>query len=179
MNTFKIVLTTLVVGVLVAGATGAGIIYSGVYNVGADDHHLDVTHWMLNQARKRSVVAHAASIETPPLGSRQQLLIGAANFQEMCVSCHMPPGGQMTVAAQGMYPQPSNLMESGEEMPAKQIFWTLEHGIKASGMPAWGTTHGADELWALTALVKQFPKMSGADYQKLVRVARNPRHRSR
>ena len=172
MKTFKIVLATLVVSGLVAGATGAGIIYSGVYNGGADNHHLDATYWVLNQARKRSVAAHSADIQAPELGGHDQLVEGAAHFSEMCTGCHVPPGGQMSEAAQGMYPQPANLAESGEEMPPRQIFWTLEHGIKASGMPAWGESDGPEALWALTALIKAFPDMNGAQYQALVNEAK-------
>jgi len=172
MKTFTIVATTLVGAALTAGVVGAGVVYSGVYNVGADEPHLDATYWVLNTARERSVEVHAADIKTPPLGSQDQLLQGAATFNEMCVGCHIPPGGQMTAAAQGMYPAPADLMKSGKEMEAKEIYWILQHGIKPSGMPAWGPTHEPDELWAVTALVKAFPSMSNADYQRLVQTAK-------
>ncbi|MES1956231.1 c-type cytochrome [Salinisphaera hydrothermalis] len=172
MKTLNVVLTTLVVSGLVAGATGAGIIYSGAYNVAADDHHLDVTYWILNKARQRSVAAHSADIQAPELGGHRQLVQGAAHFSEMCTGCHVPPGGQMSEAAEGMYPQPPNLAESGAEMPARQIFWTLEHGIKASGMPAWGKSDSPEALWAVTALIKAFPNMSGDQYQTLVKEAK-------
>jgi len=172
MNTLKTVVATLVVSGLVAGIAGAAVLYSGIYNVGADSHHLKATYWLLNKARQRSVVAHSAAIKAPTLDGHEQLVTGAAHFSEMCTGCHIPPGGQMPEAAEGMYPQPPDLAESGEEMPPRQIFWTLEHGIKASGMPAWGKTDGPDALWAITALIKAFPGMSGAQYQALVTEAK-------
>lgn len=172
MQVFKTVLATLVVGALVVGVAGAGVVYSGVYNIAADDHHLDATYWVLSTAVERSIKVHAADLNTPQMGGQDQLLQGAATFNEMCVGCHIPPGGQMTAAAKGMYPMPANLMKSGEEMQAKEIYWVLQHGIKASGMPAWGPTHEADELWAVTALVKEFPNMNNADYKRLVRTAK-------
>jgi mono/diheme cytochrome c family protein len=171
MHTAKVVISTLVVTILVVIAAVAGAIWSGVYNVSAENQHPGIVYWILKQGRIHSVASHAASIQTPPLGNKHQLLMGAANFDAMCTACHVPPGGQMTTAAKGMYPAPANLTESGAEMPAKQIFWTIKHGIQETGMPAWGSTHDAEEMWAMTALIMQFPNMSGANYQRLVQAA--------
>jgi len=172
MNTLKIVLATLVVSVLVLGVIFAGAIYSGVYNVAASDKHWPITHWTLKQTVKHSVSRHAASVEAPALGSRDQVLAGAANFEAMCSGCHTPPGAKPTPMAKGMYPSPPDLSHSGGEMAANEIFWAIKHGIKASGMPAWGATHGDGEILAMTAFVKQLPEMSDADYQRLLRSAK-------
>ncbi|MDA3920739.1 MAG: hypothetical protein PF501_08690 [Salinisphaera sp.] len=53
---------------------------------------------------------------------------GAAHFSKLCTGCDIPPGGQVPEAAEGMAPQPSDLVESGPEMLPQQIFWVLQHG---------------------------------------------------
>lgn len=168
MQVLKIVLATLIVSVLALGAAAAGVIYSGAYNVAATDKHWPVTYWVLNQTVHRSIERQAAGIEAPELGGKQQLLAGAANFDAMCASCHAPPGAKPSVAAQGMYPKPPDLAHAGDEKSASEIYWILKHGIKASGMPAWGGSHSDDDLWAMTAFVKQWPEMSEADYNQML-----------
>lgn len=35
-------------------------------------------------------------------------------------------------------------------------------------MPAWSSTHSDEDLWAMTAFVKQLPDLSKADYDQMV-----------
>ena len=50
-----------------------------------------------------------------------------------------------------------------QDKEAGEVYWILEHGIKLAGMPAFGPTHGEDELWAITAFVEQLPEMSAQE----------------
>ena len=38
--------------------------------------------------------------------------------------------------------------------PAEQ-FWIIKHGVKMTGMPAWGVTHDDEMLWDVVALVRK------------------------
>lgn len=171
MRTWKIVTATLAVTVLVAGAGAAGLIYSGAYDVAATSKHWPVTRWALSKTVHRSVARQARDIDAPALGDENQLLAGAANFEAMCSDCHAPPGSQPSVAARGMYPAPPELTHAAREKSPAEIFWVIKHGIKASGMPAWGVSHDDEEIWAMTAFVEQLPDMSAADYRQMLRTA--------
>ena len=168
MRILKTVLATLVSSLGVVIAAAGGIIYSGVYNVAATNAHWPITHWVLTQTVHRSIERQAANIAAPALGAEQQLLAGAANFEAMCSDCHAPPGQGPSVAARGMYPKPPGLAHAAHEKTASEIFWVIKHGIKASGMPAWGPTHSDDEIWAMTAFVTQLPDLSAADYRHML-----------
>jgi mono/diheme cytochrome c family protein len=37
-------------------------------------------------------------------------------------------------------------------------FWTIKHGIKATGMPAWGKSMGDEYIWGIVAFLDQLPK---------------------
>lgn len=43
----------------------------------------------------------------------------------------------------GLYPSPPNLTRPEDERAnsAPRQFWIIKHGIKTSGMPAWGPTN--------------------------------------
>jgi len=171
MQTLKIVLVTLVVSFATVAVAAAGLVYSGAYNVAATSKHWSATHWILEKTVHRSVDAQAAGITAPRLGAEEQLLAGATNFDAMCSGCHAPPGAKPSVAAQGMYPAPPELTHAAQEKSPAEIFWVIKHGIKASGMPAWGASHSDDDLWAMTAFVKQWPDMSEADYNQMLAYA--------
>lgn len=171
MRTWKTVLATLVVSIATVMVATAGFIYSGAYNVAATSKHWSATQWILEKAVHRSVDTQAAGITPPKLGTEAQLLAGAANFDAMCSSCHTPPGAQPSAAAQGMSPEPPELTHAAREKTPSEIFWVIKHGIKASGMPAWGASHSDDDLWAMTAFVAQLPDMTPADYQQMLQTA--------
>jgi hypothetical protein len=48
-----------------------------------------------------------------------------------------------------------------------ELFWTVKHGIKMSGMPAW-SDHSEEELWATVAFLEKLPRMSEQEYAGLV-----------
>jgi mono/diheme cytochrome c family protein len=35
-----------------------------------------------------------------------------------------------------------------------QLFWVIKHGIRNTGMPAWGGMLSDDEVWQLVSLLK-------------------------
>ena len=44
----------------------------------------------------------------------------------------------------------------------------IKHGIKATGMPAWGKSMEDEYIWGLVAFVQQLPKLDTEAYQALV-----------
>ena len=47
------------------------------------------------------------------------------------------------------------------------VYSGMANGVRRTGMPAFGPTHSDGELWDLVVLVKQLPRMSGAEYRAL------------
>ena len=46
-----------------------------------------------------------------------------------------------------------------------------KHGIKMTGMPAWGVTHSDKLLWDVVAFLQKLPKLTPDQYRALVRSA--------
>lgn len=153
-------LTLLAVGVI-------GFVRAGVYNIGADDPHYPVTYALLEQLREASIKKRAAQL-TPPrdLMSEARIRQGAGNYNAMCMGCHLAPGTAPTELSKGLYPAPPNLTK--QTVDSAQAFWTIKHGIKASGMPAWGTSMGDEYIWNMAAFLQRLPKLDKAGYDALV-----------
>jgi mono/diheme cytochrome c family protein len=159
----------LVASVLVGlGAIGAAVaVYSGVYNVAADDPHTRPVYALLETARERSIAVRAARLRVPAdLTDQARIRQGAGNYNAMCTGCHLAPGMAPTEMSQGLYPAPPNL--SRQSVAAAEAFWVIKHGIKASGMPAWGKNMGDDYIWNMAAFLQVLPKLDEAQYAALV-----------
>jgi len=168
----RTILATLAITVALTDALvligGAGIVYSGVYDIGATAPHWGITHWVIETARVRSIKAHAAGIVAPPgLDDAARIPMGTEHFAAHCAVCHGAPGVPKGDIANGLYPQPPDLAVTVSAYSDGELFWILKHGIKMTGMPAWAD-HSDDELWATVAFLRKLPGMTQEEYAKLV-----------
>ncbi|SRR6266508_2674713 len=165
-------LTALVGGVLLAaiGAAAFGI-YGGLYNVAADVPHTQPVFWLMTTVRERSIDVRATGVVVPgDLADPKRLASGAGQYAEMCSSCHLAPGMKRTEISQGLYPRAPELRRGSCLTPAEE-FWVVKHGLKMSGMPAWGVTHNDELLWDIVAFLRKLPELTPDQYQALVKSA--------
>lgn len=151
----------------IAGLAIGGFVWSGMYNVGADDPHLRPTATMLRLMRERSIVRHTRDVAVPDLKDAALVRQGAGNYDSMCTGCHLAPGMSDTELSRGLYPSPPNFSRLEPINPA-HAFWVTKHGIKASGMPAWGRSMEDEFIWGMVAFLQQLPQLDAAAYKALV-----------
>lgn len=156
------------VAALVVGVAGlASFAWSGIYNVGADDQHTRPVHVFLEMMRKRSIKVRANSLQPPvDLAELERIRQGSGNYNAMCMGCHLAPGMGETELSLGLNPSPPNL--SLESVDASGAFWAIKHGIKASGMPAWGGSMDDEYIWNMVAFLQEMPSMDATQYQTMV-----------
>jgi mono/diheme cytochrome c family protein len=165
----------LVIGAL-ALLIGAAVvaIYAGLYNIAADVPHTQPVYWLLDTLRERSVAVRARDIVVPnDLDDAKRISRGAGQYAEMCSGCHLAPGMKRTEISQGLYPRAPELRRGSDLTPAEQ-FWTIKHGVKMTGMPAWGVTHEDELLWDVVAFVRKLPELTPEQYETMVKNA--PKH---
>src|SRR6476659_5680703 len=155
------------------GAAALGI-YAGLYNIAADVPHTQPVYWLLETMRDRSIAARAREVVVPAdLNDPTRISKGAGQYADMCSGCHLAPGMKRTEISQGLYPRAPELRRKTTLTPAEQ-FWVVKHGIKMTGMPAWGVTHDDDLLWDVVAFVRKLPELTPDQYEALVKNA--PKH---
>lgn len=185
MMFFKFLAWVKCIGVsaMAAALVALGFLYSGLYPMGADERHNALIYWALETLRERSVARASADIEVPDaLDSPERLLAGGADYNDMCAGCHLKPGKTENDFTLGLYPAPPNLTqrrqgEGGLESRARHRFWVIKHGIKASGMPAWGAGHDDERIWNMVAFLRRLPELSPEQYQILTtRGSADPEH---
>lgn len=145
---------------------GLGIwVWSGQYDIGADSPHWKLTRQAIGALRERSIETRAANIRVPGLDDPALVVEGAEHYAEMCTGCHLAPGMSASEMREGLYPKPPNLTRFAPD-PA-EAFWVIKHGIKMSGMPAWGKSHNDQKIWAMVAYLQKQPTLSEARYREL------------
>lgn len=172
----KRTIKTLVAASVVGSAAVLAGAYFGLVNVGADDPHFPAVHAFLAMARDRSIEVRAQDIEVPNLDDPALIRAGAGNYNSMCIGCHLAPGVAQTELSQALYPAPPNLAKIGVDGSPSAAFWVIKHGIKATGMPAWGKSMGDEYIWGMVAFLNQLPKMDAAQYQTLVASSSGHQH---
>lgn len=151
----------VVLGLAAIGAAAA--VYSGVYNVAADVPHSKPVYAALEIARERSIATRASRLQAPgDLADPARIRQGAGNYAAMCVACHLSPGVGESEMSKGLYPAPPDLAR--ETVDAAEAFWVIKHGIKASGMPAWGKSMDDEYIWNMVAFLQELPKLDKAAY---------------
>ncbi|MDR5728489.1 MAG: cytochrome c [Terriglobia bacterium] len=147
------------------------LIYAGAYNIAADAPHTGPVYWLLNAVRERSIAVRARAITAPPdLGDSKRVAAGASLYNEMCTSCHLGPGLERSEISQGLNPRAPELARGVDLSPAEE-FWVIKHGIKMTGMAAWGVTHNDTLIWDMVAFLQKLPTLSPAQYQAIVKSA--------
>jgi mono/diheme cytochrome c family protein len=162
----------LVGGALLAVIGGASLlVYAGIYNVAADIPHTQPIFWLMTTVRERSIAVRATGAVVPPdLADPKRIAAGAGQYAEMCSGCHLAPGMKRTEISQGLYPRAPELRRGSNLTPAEE-FWVVKHGVKMTGMPAWGVTHNDALLWDVVAFLRKLPELTADQYQTLVKSA--------
>lgn len=161
-----IVLAWLAVGAVVGGAA---VMYYGFYNVAATEQHTAPVYWLLNIALRQSIKQRSEEVQVPQLDDPALVERGFRLYRGACVQCHGAPGVAPHPLALGMVPLPSNLAHTARDWKAAELYWTVKHGIKMTGMPAWKFRLPEADLWAIVAFLQELPKISPLQYAETAR----------
>lgn len=163
---------SIAIAILVLAIGGFLVAASGAVPIKASSRHWAITEWVLQFAKRRSVVTHAAlTAPKPPaaLDDMSFVLRGAGHFEIGCRPCHGAPGDRMPRIPVAMTPRPPELSPRMGSWSPEQLFYIVKHGVKFTGMPAWPAQGRDDEVWAVVAFLRRLPALDEAGYESLVR----------
>ncbi|MBR0965539.1 cytochrome c [Bradyrhizobium diazoefficiens] len=164
-----ILAAAILVGVMAAGlGLSALVVFGGAFDVAADNPHSEPVYWFLQKTRQYSIAARATDAAPTDLGDAKRISSGAGQYAEMCSSRHLAPGMKRTEISRGRYPRAPELRRGSGLTPAEE-FWVVKHGIKMTGMPAWGVTHDDDLIWDVVAFLRKLPELTVEQYLSLVK----------
>lgn len=100
-----------------------------------------------------SVDRRAPKIANPVGPSSSNLIAGMKIYQANCATCHGDVGHPRAGLANALYPRAPQFVEDAPDMPDYQNFYIIQHGIRSSGMPAWGQSLSDPQIWQVTTFL--------------------------
>ncbi len=164
-----IVLSTLAVTAVAGAVATYAFVNSGVYDISATTPDSSLVYWATHQTMEHSVARRlGANVVPEGLDAPQKIAEGGQIFVENCAVCHGRPGMEPTSISQGLNPTPPDLFRADREPDPQENFQFIKHGIKMTGMPAFGPTKTDEQVWALVAFLNVLPGISAADFTSAV-----------
>ena len=130
------------------------VTWLGLMPVNADGTHSSLEARIMPRVLHASIVRHADAVTNPLAINEETLKAGASTYKVMCARCHSTPGGNPSVYGQSFYPAAPQLLGGMSNYTDSQLYWTIKHGIRNTGMPAWGSMLSDDDIWQLVSLLK-------------------------
>ena len=134
--------------------TALAIARLGLLPVSADGPHSKLEARIMPPVLHASIVHHASRETNPIPLNEDNLKAGIDTYKAMCARCHSTPGGNPSVYGQSFYPPAPQLAGGMRQYKDAQLFWVIKHGIRNTGMPAWGELLSDEEIWQIVSLLK-------------------------
>jgi mono/diheme cytochrome c family protein len=116
---------------------------------------------LARNARHLAIPANARNEHNPVTPSDQSLQEAMAHFADHCTPCHGNNGSGDTLYGKGLYPKPPDLrLAETQKLSDTELFWIIENGIRFTGMPAFGGTHGSQDDWKLVLFIRHLPQLT-------------------
>lgn len=158
----------IVVAILVALIGGYLVLQSGLIPANADGKPGGLELWAAGTSLDATLRNQAPKQANPVALTDANLAEGVALYGQHCAICHGTAAGASSASplAKGLYPAPPQLADEGvEDDPEGVTYWKVKHGIRLTGMPAWGPTLNDRQIWTLALFLKHMDKLPPAAKQ--------------
>src|SRR6202167_3131444 len=119
---------------------------------------------------QRLAIPRGARSVVNPMQATPELLVAARrHFADHCASCHGNDGSGATELGQKLYPRvPDMRSAQTQNLSDGEIYYTIENGVRFTGMPAWGAGGANDhDTWHLVLFIRHLPKLTDEDLQDM------------
>lgn len=93
-------------------------------------------------ARSLAVPSSYRRLQNPLAATPENIQAGMEHFANHCATCHGNDGSGDTMFGKGLYSKPPDLRAARTQTKSDgALYYTIENGIRLSGMPAFGEEH--------------------------------------
>lgn len=130
---------------------------------------------MARTMRSLAVPTRARKMPNPVAASPENIREGMEHFADHCATCHANNGNGDTMYGRGLYPKPPDMRKRTQAMTDGEIYYTIQNGIRLTGMPAFGNNPRDDDesTWKLVLFIRHLPALTAEEEAEMQRL--NPR----
>jgi mono/diheme cytochrome c family protein len=147
---------------VVIAVGGYFMLKNGMINIVADQTPSKLERHMAGTALDASVEKRAANLKNPLEPSDANILEGMHIYLQNCAECHGSPKEPDSALGGSFNPHAPQFMKRAPDMPDNQNFYITKHGVRLTGMPAWGKLYDDDKLWKVTTFLSHMNKLPPA-----------------
>ena len=119
-------------------------------------------------ARKLAVPSTYRQLRNPNVPSAENIRGGMEHFAYHCSPCHSNDGDGHTVYGKGLYPKPPDLRAAGTQNKGDgELYYTIDNGVRLSGMPAFSPEHTAPQNWRLILFIRHLPQITPEELNEM------------
>ena len=121
---------------------------------------------ILQSAVRASVRRAAADIPIPPTADDDTLVAGGRLYVAGCEGCHGKLDGPYR-EDQELFPPTPKLPHAGTQYAEPELYWIVKHGIRMTGMSAYGPFYSEKQLWSLAAFLRRINHLPPGMIEKI------------
>ena len=151
----------IVVALAVLGIIGfVGVTQGLLVPANADARPGALETWAAKSSLKATLAREVTSSPSPIAADDANLEAGVKLYAANCAVCHGVADGKRSTIAFGLYQKAPQLAKDGvEDDPEGVTYWKIAHGIRLTGMPAFGPSLDEKQIWQLTAFLKHMDSL--------------------
>ncbi|MGI8839284.1 MAG: c-type cytochrome [Caulobacteraceae bacterium] len=141
------------------------LLRSGLIPANADGAPGGLEVWAANASLTATLRHGAPKGPNPVVLTDDHLIDGVTLYGQHCAICHGTATGKASASpvARGLYPEPPQLATDGVEDDSEGVsYWKIKHGIRLTGMPAWGASLTDQQIWTLALFLKHMDRLPPA-----------------
>jgi mono/diheme cytochrome c family protein len=125
--------------------------------------------------RAMAVPSEYADLKNPVFMNEESVRNGMAHFADHCAQCHANDGTGADMGKDMFPPTPDLRASTTQSLGDGELFYIVEHGVRFTGMPAFGTDtlDGEESSWHLVNFIRHLPKLTEAELEEMAGM--NPR----
>jgi len=159
-----------IVFTILAIVVGAyAILHVGYLSFNADKEPSALEKRIAMSAVDESTERHAPQLKNPFQPTDDTLLAGARLYRDNCAGCHGDPTNMATQLGDSFNPPAPQFWMDTPDMPDYENFYIIQHGIRWTGMPAWGKKFNDAQIWQLVTLLSHVDKLPPAVNDELAK----------
>jgi len=176
MKAWKIVLF-MVIALLVGGAIYLAVLVRRGFSARDNPSRLEA---FAAQIAKSLAVPATYRMKNAYAPTTENLREGEEHFADHCAICHANDGSGDTLFGKGLYPKPPDMRTAETQNKADGVlYYTIENGVRLSGMPAFGPASGKElgtsdaETWKLVLFIRHLPQITSEELEEMKKL--NPK----
>ena len=135
--------------------SAAVVMRLGLLPVSADGNHSRLEARIMPAVLRVAVARRASDQSNPIVATEDNLKAGTRAYKTMCATCHGTAGSGPSEYGQSFYPAAPPLSGGLPQYTDAETFWIIKHGIRNTGMPAWGRMLSDEEIWQVVMALKK------------------------